>query len=275
MKRIAIEKIRRDGGTQPRSSVNSDTVDRYAEAMGSGAEFPPVVVFFDGSEYWLADGFHRVKAGEKCGQEKIASEVRQGTRRDAQLYSLGANDTHGLPRSNADKRRAVMVCLDDQEWSSKSDRWIAEKCAVGNKFVGDMRRQLCSEHSSEPKSRTGKDGKTRKEKKAKATGSESQKSERWTCPKCHTEQTVPLGSFCPNCYPAVAPSDPPPREDYDDSEPGDDAFDSHDAVHRLTVLFDEIMLAWPRTESLAPMVDWLKTKLGMTRQEAETWLKSA
>jgi hypothetical protein len=29
--------------------------------------FPPVVVYFDGTDYWLADGFHRLAAWERIG----------------------------------------------------------------------------------------------------------------------------------------------------------------------------------------------------------------
>jgi hypothetical protein len=32
-----------------------------------GRNSPPVVVFYDGTSYWLADGFHRVKAAEQAG----------------------------------------------------------------------------------------------------------------------------------------------------------------------------------------------------------------
>ena len=42
-----------------------------------------------------------------------------------------------------------MTLLGDEEWSGWSDRDdIARQCAVGNRFVGDMRRSLTvSEHS--------------------------------------------------------------------------------------------------------------------------------
>jgi hypothetical protein len=34
----------------------------YAEDMAAGAVFPAIVLFFDGAEYWLVDGFHRILA---------------------------------------------------------------------------------------------------------------------------------------------------------------------------------------------------------------------
>jgi hypothetical protein len=74
------------------------------------------------------------------GGTEIRAEVRPGTERDALLYSISANATHGLPRSNADKRKAVALLLADAEWSQWSDREIARRCQVSNKFVSHMRR---------------------------------------------------------------------------------------------------------------------------------------
>ena len=41
---------------------------------------------------------------------EISAEMRDGTWRDAVLYSVGANAAHGLPRTNEDKRRAGRRC---------------------------------------------------------------------------------------------------------------------------------------------------------------------
>lgn len=65
-----------------------------------GVEFPSLTVFFDGSHYWLADGFHRFFAAKKHGLGAMSAEVYQGTRRDAVLYAAGANARHGLRRTN-------------------------------------------------------------------------------------------------------------------------------------------------------------------------------
>lgn len=139
MKKIKIKNIRTDGGTQTRAELNQDIINQYADLMLEEIEFPAVTIFYDGTEYWLADGFHRLRASEKAGFIEIESDIKQGTQRDAILYSVGANNTHGLRRTNADKRRAVMVLLEDKEWKKWSDRKIAEKCGVSNKFVSLLR----------------------------------------------------------------------------------------------------------------------------------------
>lgn len=138
---VKLADIRIDGGTQARAELNEAAVAEYVEALAEGATFPPVVVFFDGSAYWLADGFHRFHAHRKAQAREIAADVRDGTKRDAILHSVGANANHGLRRSNADKRRAVETLLADAEWSKWSDREIARQCAVSPDTVGRIRRE--------------------------------------------------------------------------------------------------------------------------------------
>ncbi len=147
---LKIEQIRTDGGTQPRAKLNEATVAEYGEAITEGAKFPPVMVFHDGSEYWLADGFHRLFAHKKIGALDIEAEVHQGVKRDAILYSVGANYSHGLRRSNEDKRKAVMTLLEDAEWSKWSDREIARQCVVSPSTVSAYRKDLTVQLDSEP-----------------------------------------------------------------------------------------------------------------------------
>lgn len=136
---LLLSLIITNGGTQSRASISDDVVADYAAALENGAVFPKVTVFYDGKAYWLADGFHRVSAHIKAGRQAIGADVRQGTRRDAILFSVGANSSHGLRRTNDDKRRAVSTLLADAEWSNWSDRRIAECAGVSNQFVSNMR----------------------------------------------------------------------------------------------------------------------------------------
>ena len=138
---VPLREIRTDGGTQARAKLDEAKVEEYAEALGAGAIFPPVVVFYDGSAYWLADGFHRVAARRRGGASDdsvIPADVRSGTRRDAVLFACGANATHGLARSIDDKARAVVTLLRDDEWGQWSYREIARRCQVSHDFVGNV-----------------------------------------------------------------------------------------------------------------------------------------
>ena len=91
---------------------------------------------------WLADGFHRLAAARQLGLDEITTDVRKGSRRDAVLHACGANTEHGLRRTNADKRRVVLVLLHDEEWGQWSDREIARRCCVTPPFAGKIREEL-------------------------------------------------------------------------------------------------------------------------------------
>lgn len=141
MTELLVAVIRIDGGTQSRVEIDQDLVNEYAAQMRDFVELPPPVVFFDGSEYWLADGFHRYHAGRSIPLEVMEFDVRTGTRRDAQLYSFGANASHGKRRNNADKRKAVLAMLADTEWSQWSSREIARACSVHHQMVERFRTE--------------------------------------------------------------------------------------------------------------------------------------
>jgi hypothetical protein len=141
--KLPLGKIRTDGSTQARVGLNDQKVADYAEDLLAGHPFPPVIVFFDGTDHWMADGYHRHAAAGKAGLEEIEAEVRQGTPRDAILFACGANTTHGLQRTNADKRRAVELLLRDAEWVKWTDNQIAMHCGVSHPFVGKVRAEIC------------------------------------------------------------------------------------------------------------------------------------
>lgn len=205
---LAIDKIRTDGGTQSRAQIDGDIVEEYAHVFLTSPRFPlpPVVVFYDGKEYWLADGFHRLAAAKLAAKADLRVDVVQGTQREAILYSVGANAKHGLRRTNADKRRAVETLLRDEEWSKKSDRWIAEKCGVNHETVTRVRvatGQLAENASS---SREGKDGKTRKLPTKREPAPETPPAE--PHPALARQRSAP---------PAEMPEEP--ELDFEDSEP--------------------------------------------------------
>jgi len=132
---LPIAEIRTDGGTQPRAKIDAATVAEYAEDMTEGATFPAVTVFYDGSYYWLADGFHRMAGAQQIGLVEIGCDVRQGKRRDAQWFSFGANKTHGIRRAPGDPKRAIESILADDEWRQKPQTEIAIHVGVTQGYV--------------------------------------------------------------------------------------------------------------------------------------------
>lgn len=139
---IAIDQIILDGGTQPRAFIDPTVVNDYSEAMVAGAKFPPVVVFYDGEKYWLADGFHRLKAAYHEHMDMIHCEVRQGTLDDARWYSFSANKTNGLRRTNEDKQRAVQAALLHPKGAGLSNSTIAAHVGVDESTVRVWREKL-------------------------------------------------------------------------------------------------------------------------------------
>lgn len=128
-----------DERLQSRTEISEETVAEYVDAVKDGAEFPPVLVYFDGINYYLTDGYHRVLAHKRAEKVSIQCDVLQGTLRDAILHSAGVNAKHGMRRSYADKRKAVMTLLDDFEWSDWSNSEIARRCGVSPTFVANLR----------------------------------------------------------------------------------------------------------------------------------------
>jgi len=66
---------------------------------------------------------------------------------NANVPSVVANATHGLRRTNQDKRRAVELLLNDPEWSGWSDHEIARACGVTQPFVSKLRNSLFTANS--------------------------------------------------------------------------------------------------------------------------------
>jgi uncharacterized ParB-like nuclease family protein len=123
---------------QTRAALNEDTVSDYAEAMERGDKFPPVTVFTDGAEYYLADGFHRVEALRRIGKKAVMAELQDGDYKAALLYALKANSTHGLRRTNADKRHALEMAWNAREHlfgGEPSNALLADTCGVTRRWV--------------------------------------------------------------------------------------------------------------------------------------------
>lgn len=142
-KTIKLSDIVIDAGTQQRVSQTDSVIDEYCESIKCGAKFPPLTVFTNGVEYYLVDGFHRYFAYKKAGGiDFLDADIHEGTKRDAILYSASVNGTHGLRLTNKDKRKHVLVLLNDSEWSQWTDTLIAKHCKVTQQFVSKVRREI-------------------------------------------------------------------------------------------------------------------------------------
>jgi hypothetical protein len=142
MKKLNLLTIKIDGGTQARVSLNQDVVKEYAESMREGDVFPPVTVFFDGSDYWLADGFHRYFATKNNAFTSIEAEVKNGTLEDAILFAFSANGKRGLSMTAEDIRNIIYAMLRHPEWSKWTNTAIAKHIGVSSMTVGRVKATM-------------------------------------------------------------------------------------------------------------------------------------
>ncbi|WP_192845986.1 ParB/RepB/Spo0J family partition protein [Microcystis aeruginosa] len=140
---LNLSEIRIDGGTQQRVACHQQHIFSLVDALTEDAELDPIAVMFDGCDHWLVDGFHRYFAYKSDGREIIPAIVSPGTQREAIFASIAANSEHrALPRTRADKRKAVETLLLDPEWSQWSDRELGKQAKVDHKTVAAIRKCL-------------------------------------------------------------------------------------------------------------------------------------
>jgi ParB-like chromosome segregation protein Spo0J len=161
MKELKLSDISTDEDLQIREAISDQAISDYYDVLREGGKLPPIVVFFDGDRHHLADGWHRFHAHKRAGLATIEAEVHDGTKRNAQLYALGANHAHGLRRTPADKRKAVLIMLDDVEWSEWSDREIAKQCKVSQPFVSKVRKDIGAQRDEVKSNRNGQEVKVK------------------------------------------------------------------------------------------------------------------
>jgi len=139
---LELTSIRVDGGTQSRLELSQEVVNEYAEHMAEGDIFPAVIVFQDGANYWLADGFHRYFATKKNKGKTIKADVQVGTHEEAILFSFTANSNRGLRMTSADKRNIVIRMLTNKTWGGWTDAAIARHVGITGMTVGRIRKGL-------------------------------------------------------------------------------------------------------------------------------------
>ncbi len=158
---VPIRSIRADGGTQVRASLDVDYIEELKLVVLDDHDLPAIDVWYDGTAYWISDGFHRYEAYLRADRETIPCVVHAGTQVDAQWASYAANQYHGLRRSNADKERAVQAALVHPNGVCMSDRAIAQHVGVSSPMVAKYRKApAATVKDLQSPVRTGRDGRT-------------------------------------------------------------------------------------------------------------------
>ncbi len=155
VKALPARFIKRDYGLQIRAAVDAQRVSAYADHIKEHGPMDPIVVFIENKDFehtkraayadgclLAADGFHRIPAYEMAGVEAYPVEIRYGGYADALWYSMLANGKHGAAMSNADKRRAAELAVNDKTLGKKTDAEIAKRIGVSATLVSEVRRGI-------------------------------------------------------------------------------------------------------------------------------------
>lgn len=152
IKTLNLAVLRLDGDTQARLALSQEKVQEYAALMEDGEEFRPIDAFFDGNDYWLADGFHRYFATKANKKTAIAVTVHNGTLEDAQLFAFAANKGHGLHMLATDIRHCIVRMLEHPVWGGWTNAAIAKHVGTSKMTVGRVKAAMSeSEESTEKK----------------------------------------------------------------------------------------------------------------------------
>ena len=142
---LNIEAITIDSEIASRCELRKDIVSEYANAMRQGAKFPPVTVFFNGADFILVDGFHRIHAKKANGDLKILASISQGNHREAILLATRINIDSSLKLTEADIHRNINKLIGDPEWSLWYDLDIAWQCGSNADHVYKLRIERMKE----------------------------------------------------------------------------------------------------------------------------------
>ena len=107
---LQIEAVVVDLGVQVRvKGLDEETVLGYTLVMerDGWGEFPPIIVFRDGEDFFLGAGFHRIEAARRVGLTEVLAVSRPGGRPAAYWFAVTDNAMHGLLLSREDKKEAL------------------------------------------------------------------------------------------------------------------------------------------------------------------------
>ncbi len=118
--RIKVDQVKWDPSVYPRSKWSTSTIDRYAEALQQGAQFPPIVI--NKADGRLLDGKHRLEAHRKAEIQEIEAVeevVPDGV--PIKVFAASLSAKHGDRLQNVDaKALAREVATSNPEYDMKT-----------------------------------------------------------------------------------------------------------------------------------------------------------
>ena len=159
-KLIFLNEIDIENSPKVRAQLNEEVAAEYGQLLKADKQKLPAPVLYQakGQKYFLlGDGLHRVTGAKAVGLKAILCEVREGGFEEALTHALTCNVTHGLRRTQADKKRVVEAAL--AQWPKLSDTELGKRCQVDHKTVAAYRKGMEGGGKLEPSAvRTTKDG---------------------------------------------------------------------------------------------------------------------
>jgi hypothetical protein len=133
-KLISLDMICTDTGIASREQKNPSIIQRFAQIMRDGGDYPSVMCFFDGKNYKLIYGLNLLKAAEEAGERTILVDEHP--------------DPFSRKLNNAEKDRIVkkMLSLLDLMGEEEKENWawreIARRCSVDERTVRNKAKEL-------------------------------------------------------------------------------------------------------------------------------------
>jgi hypothetical protein len=134
---VPLTRIRTDGGTQLRPTMDVEALNEYARLLQEGVTLPAINLVYDGKDYWLWDGFHRYDAAHRAGLHTYPADVEAGTLDDAREKALAANAKHGIRRDSGYIKRVVLLA--HERHPNESNVLLGRRCNLSDTTIGRYR----------------------------------------------------------------------------------------------------------------------------------------
>lgn len=183
---IDINDIVVNANTQARTKMCDEAVERYADVLDGDESgewpFEHLVVFVDSSldetaqQYILADGFHRLAAAKVCDSRQTTKKqrwqyvpcaVHTGNATAARVFSITANDNHGVPMTRHDKMANLRWVRAEFPESTQDEhaRMLGVSVRTLQRMISDMSD---GEQGNRPAAKAPKHNRDKNEKVPKA-----------------------------------------------------------------------------------------------------------
>ena len=137
---VDLQKIDETRSKQNRarfSKPDPKVVSRYAGAMETGDEFPPLLVAQDDSGMWLLGGIHRYFAALQVGFESFPAIVVRGLSMvELDLLCFADNAEHGIPSTDGERQSQAMILIGQGVSEAKAAEWVGMSKSMLTRVLG-------------------------------------------------------------------------------------------------------------------------------------------